>query len=259
MNAKTTLFRRAMRLALTIFFTMLSANALAALTDTIEKVTPSVVAIGLYTPIENSGNQVLGTGFVVGDGSYAVTNYHVVSTILDPQIVQHYVVIHGSGTNVKAFKAEVVEIDPLHDLALVKFSGKLSPIAVGQSTMLKPGTDIAFTGFPIGAAIGLYPATHKGMVSAITPDAIPAQNANQLTVSMLKRLKQPELVYQLDATAYPGNSGSPVYNIENGQVVGVINKVFVSQGKESALSSPSGISYAIPAKHVTALMKKQGL
>lgn len=259
MSLKPTLFQGATRLALLMFLALLSASVSATLTDTIEKVTPSVVAIGLYTPIESNGNQVLGTGFVVGDGSYAITNYHVVSTVLDPQIVQHYVVIHGSGTDVKAFKAEVVEIDPLHDLALVKFSGKLSPIAVGQNTMLKPGTDVAFTGFPIGAAIGLYPATHKGMISAITPDAIPAKNANQLTVSMLKRLKQPELVYQLDATAYPGNSGSPVYNIDNGQVVGVINKVFVSQGKESALSSPSGISYAIPVKHVNALMKKQEL
>ena len=76
---------------------------------------------------------------------------------------------------------------------------------------------------------------------------------------MLDRLKKPELVYQLDATAYPGNSGSPVYTVEDGKVVGVINKVFVSQGKESALSAPSGISYAIPVKHVNALLKKQNL
>ena len=118
---------------------------------------------------------------------------------------------------------------------------------------------MAFTGFPLGAALGLYPATHRGMISAITPDAIPAKNANQLTVEMLKRLKTPELVYQLDATAYPGNSGSPVYSPETGHVVGVINKVFVSQGKESALSAPSGISYAIPVKHVNTLLKKHNV
>lgn len=234
-------------------------DAYATLKEIIEKVTPSVVAIGLYTPIESSGNRVLGTGFVVGDGNYAITNYHVVSTILDPQIVQYYVVIQGKGTDVKALKAEVVEIDPLHDLALIKFNGKVKPIPLSNDIMLKPGTDIAFTGFPIGAAIGIYPATHKGMISAITPDAIPAQNANQLTAAMLDRLKKPELVYQLDATAYPGNSGSPVYTVEDGKVVGVINKVFVSQGKESALSAPSGISYAIPVKHVNALLKKQNL
>ena len=234
-------------------------NAYATLKETIEKITPSVVAIGLYTPIENSGNQVLGSGFVVADGKHAITNYHVVSKILDPQIVQHYVVISGNGRDIQAYKAKVLEIDPLHDLALLEFDGTLPSAGLAGNIMLKPGTDIAFTGFPIGAAIGIYPASHKGMISAITPDAIPAQNANQLTAVMLDRLKKPELVYQLDATAYPGNSGSPVYTVEDGKVVGVINKVFVSQGKESALSAPSGISYAIPVKHVNALLKKQNL
>lgn len=227
----------------------------ADLSGTVEAVTPSVVAIGLYTPIEQRGNKVLGTGFVVDDGKKVITNYHVVSQALDPLIVQHYVVISGSGLNVKAIKAEVIKIDPVHDLALLTFSEALPAMRLAENDLLKPGVDVAFTGFPIGAAIGLYPATHKGMISAITPDAIPAQNADQLTVSVLKRLKQPELVYQLDATAYPGNSGSPVYNPEDGSVIGVINKVFVSQGKESALTSPSGISYAIPVKHVSALLE----
>ena len=198
---------------------------------------------------------MLGTGFVVGNGTKVITNYHVVSQILDPLIVQHYVVISGSGRDVKTLKAEILKIDPVHDLAVLSFEGTLPAVTLAQNDLLKPGVDVAFTGFPIGAAIGLYPATHKGMISAITPDAIPAQNADQLTVSVLKRLKQPELVYQLDATAYPGNSGSPVYNTENGSVVGVINKVFVSQGKESALSAPSGISYAIPVKHVRTLLE----
>lgn len=256
---KITSFTKSLRIAI-LLLTLGNFHAFSAeFTEVVETITPSVVAIGLYTPIENSGNQVLGTGFVVGDGKHAVTNYHVVSKLLDPKIVQHYVVITGEGRDVKAFKAEILEIDPLHDLALVKFDGSLPSATLAGSEMLKPGTDVAFTGFPIGAAIGLYSATHKGIVSAITPDAIPAQNSNQLTSVMLSRLNKPELVYQLDATAYPGNSGSPVYHIDSGEVVGVINKVFVSQGKESALSAPSGISYAIPVKHVDALLKKRNL
>lgn len=227
--------------------------------DVVSEVTNSVVAIGLYTPLESDGNQILGTGFSVGDGSWIVTNYHVVSKILDPAIVQNYVVVHGSGRDVDAFKAEIIEIDPVHDLALLKIDNKLQPLKLRKGELLEPGTDIAFTGFPIGAAIGLYPATHRGLISAITPDAIPARNADMLTVSMLKRLQTPELVYQLDATAYPGNSGSPVYDVNSGEVVGVINKVFVSQGKESALSAPSGISYSIPAVHIETLLKKHSV
>ncbi|WP_032097146.1 MULTISPECIES: S1 family peptidase [unclassified Alteromonas] len=256
---KTTLFIKSMRLTFLLLVLNSYQTIATEFTDVVENVTPAVVAIGLYTPIENSGNQVLGTGFVVADGKHAVTNYHVVSKILDPQIVQHYVVITGKGRNIQAFKATVLEIDPLHDLALLEFNGSLPSATLAVNTMLKPGTDVAFTGFPIGAAIGIYPATHRGMISAITPDAIPAQNANQLTSAMLNRLNKPEMVYQLDATAYPGNSGSPVYSVEKGEVVGVINKVFVSQGKESALSAPSGISYAIPVKHVNALLRKRNL
>jgi S1-C subfamily serine protease len=63
-------------------------------------------------------------------------------------------------------------------------------------------------------------------------------------------------VLQLDATAYPGNSGSPVYDPESGEVLGIINMVFVKGTKEAALTQPSGITYAIPAKHLQALMTK---
>lgn len=241
------------------FSSIINAKTTSSFINVISEVTDSVVAIGMYTPLESEGNQVLGTGFVMGDGKWVVTNYHVVSKILDPQIVQHYVVIHGQGREIIAQKAEIIDIDPVHDLALLKIDSKLKPLKAGNGTLLKPGNEVAFTGFPLGAAIGLYPATHKGLISAITPDAIPARNADQLTVSMLKRLKKPELVYQLDATAFPGNSGSPLYNIETGRVIGVINKVFVSQGKEAALSSPSGISYAIPVKHVIEILNKNNV
>ena len=54
-------------------------------------------------------------------------------------------------------------------------------------------------------------------------------------------------IFQLDATAYPGQSGSPLYDGASGEVVGIINMVLVKSTKESALSQPSGISYAILA------------
>lgn len=86
--------------------------------------------------------------------------------------------------------------------------------------------------------------------------AVPVASGRQLTPDMLKRLSDPFMVFQLDAVAYPGNSGSPLYAIETGRVIGVINSVYVKKTKESAISSPSGISYAIPVKHVRALLKK---
>ena len=76
---------------------------------------------------------------------------------------------------------------------------------------------------------------------------------------MIKRLRDPYDVFQLDATAYPGNSGSPLYIPETGEVVGVINKVFVKESKEAVLEKPSGITYAIPVRYVKELLRDAGI
>jgi len=62
-------------------------------------------------------------------------------------------------------------------------------------------------------------------------------------------------VFQLDATAYPGNSGSPVYDAATAEVLGVVNMVFVKGTKETALTQPSGITYAVPARYIQALLR----
>ncbi|HJY76993.1 MAG TPA: S1C family serine protease, partial [Burkholderiales bacterium] len=70
------------------------------------------------------------------------------------------------------------------------------------------------------------------------------------------RLSTPSFaVFQLDATAYPGNSGSPVYHPESGAVIGIVNSVFVKATREAALAQPSGITYAIPARQLIELLQ----
>jgi S1-C subfamily serine protease len=68
--------------------------------------------------------------------------------------------------------------------------------------------------------------------------------------------RTPFSIYQLDGTAYPGNSGSPLYDPDTGQVLAVINMVFVKGLKESAITAPSGITYAIPVRHVKELLAR---
>ena len=222
----------------------------------VEKVSSSTVAVALHSPLKHSAPKIMGTGFAVKDGSVVITNYHVVSEILDPSVVEHFVVLSGKGKNVKAMKATIEKIDPKNDLAVLKIEGVVSPLVLEEDELRKPGTSIAFTGFPIGAVLGLFPATHTGIIAAITPDAIPVMNSGQLSVKMLSRLDNLSLIYQLDATAFPGNSGSPMYDPTTGHVIGVINKVLVKDTKESALSNPSGISYAIPVIKVLDLLKQ---
>ena len=128
---------------------------------------------------------------------------------------------------------------------------------LANGSTVREGEEVAVTGFPIGMVLGLYPVTHRGIVAAITPIVIPAISSRSLTAIQIKRMRNPFVVYQLDIVAYPGNSGSPVYNVETGDVIGVVNSVFVKGTKESVLEKPSGISYAIPVKYVHDLLKKK--
>jgi len=129
----------------------------------------------------------------------------------------------------------------------------------GDDKQVREGELYAFTGYPLGAILGLYASTSRGIIAAITPIAIPVHRGRQFNYEIFQRLQRPYKVFQLDATAYPGNSGSPLYNIENGRVVGIINMVFVKGTKEHAISDPSGITYAIPAQYAQKLIKDTGL
>ena len=109
-------------------------------------------------------------------------------------------------------------------------------------------------------ALGLYPATHRATLAALVPIARAGITARQLNPRMVARLRNSAYtVFQLDGTAYPGNSGSPLYDPSTGQVFGIINSVFVQGTREQAISRPSGISYAIPAVHIRRLLEQAGV
>jgi serine protease Do len=166
-------------------------------------------------------------------------------------------VVIGTGRNAKIREAEIVATSSLYDLAILKISGPALPaMTLAKSDFYADGSSIAFTGFLIGGVLGLYPVTHRGIITSITPTVIPEVSATQINLKMLKRMKNPYLVYQLDATAYPGNSGSAMYDIKTGQVVGIINKVFVQATKEAIISNPSGITYAIPVKYLHQVLRE---
>ena len=237
-----------------------SAAACGSLVDTISMVKPSVVGIGIYTPTGQPKNRLYGSGFVIGNGTYIVTNHHVIDHELDANLLQQLAVFTGKGATAKVINAKLIASDNEHDIAILKIYGQPLPaMKLAQSDFRPEGSEVAFTGFPIGAVLGLYPVTHRGMIAAITPTITPVDDAKQITIAMLKRLRAPYLVYQLDATAYPGNSGSAMYDTITGEVIGIINKVFVQQSKETVISKPSGITYAIPVKYLHQLLKTHNI
>ena len=229
------------------------------LPDTIRQVKPSIVGVGTVQKTRYPPVRLMATGFVVADGQHVVTNAHAIPHILDTEGREFLAVLIPGGKG-SARSAQLLKRDLVHDLAVLRFSGPPLPaLRFDDSGNVREGELFAFTGFPIGMVLGMKPVTHRGIVSAITPIAIPQVSTGQLDPNMIKRLRDPYDVYQLDATAYPGNSGSPLYDPASGRVVGVINKVFVQETKEAALEKPSGITYAIPARYVRALLKKAGL
>jgi serine protease Do len=235
----------------------------ASLPDLIERIRPSIVAVGTAYPprqpnVKGDSVVYLATGFVVGDGRHIITNAHVTDLELDLDNNQTLAVFSGTGVEVTAHPALEVRRDVEHDLVLLEIRGStLPPLQLGDSERVREGQDIAFTGFPLGMALGLYPITHRGTVAAITPAAQPSARANELNSVKIKRMRSDFDAFQLDATAYPGNSGSPVFELDSGRIIGVINSVVIKETKETMLARPSGITYAIPAKYIQPLL--QGL
>lgn len=248
------------RLALVAMLFLLhgiDAAAQDALVETIARVKPSVVGIGTFAPLRRPPAVLLGTGFAVGDGLLVATNHHVVDIEPESDERTDLVVFIGKGREVEYRPAAIVAADPEHDLAVLKIAGPALPaMSLASDEVVAEGSAIAFTGFPIGAVLGLHPVTHRGIVSAITPIAVPAGSTRELSVKRLLALRDPFDVLQLDATAYPGNSGSPVYRAESGVVVGVINQVLVKGSKENVLKDPSAITYAIPARYLATLLEQ---
>lgn len=225
--------------------------------DLVAEVNPSIVGVGTYLATRRPPARLLGTGFAVLDGRYVATNDHVVPQELDDGHRERLVVFIGRGRDTQLRDAEVRGTDPEHDLAILRIDGEPLPaMSVVTDDSAREGDEIAFTGFPIGAVLGLYPVTHRGIVSAITPLATPARHSRELTAKQVIALRNPYKVLQLDATAYPGNSGSPVYLRDSGVVIGVIDRVMVKARKENILSDPSAITYAVPARYLRELLER---
>lgn len=229
----------------------------AELPELIDEVKPSIVAVGTYSKTRSPSFIMRGTGFAIGNGSVLATNAHVVPEKLDVDSSEILVIQLPAQGGAQLRGAKLVAIDKAHDLALLRIEGKpLPPLVLHSEGRVREGQNIAFIGFPIGSVLGPSPVTHRGIISAITPIALPSPTARQLNERVINRLKSGSFeVYQLDGTAYPGNSGGPLFSMEQGEVIGIINMVFVKSTKEATLSQPSGISFAIPVLYLRELLR----
>jgi S1-C subfamily serine protease len=236
-----------------------SAHA-SALEKTIAGVKPSIVGVGSYQKTRSPQIRFVGTGWIAGDGMSVITNAHVVGELPDGVNIEQLGIVVAQGDGVVFRPAKLVGRDVVHDLAHLRLidGPPLPALKLGDSTAVAEGHDLAFTGFPLGMVLGLHHVTHRATLSAITPIVMPSLNSGKLDARAIIALSRDVFkIFQLDGTAYPGNSGSPVYDPETGEVLGIINMVFVKGLKESAITAPSGITYAVPSRYVQALLQQK--
>lgn len=152
----------------------------------------------------------VGSGFIISQDGYILTNNHVVSGSSD---------IFVTLTDGKEHKAKVVGMDSRTDLALLKVDAKdLKPLPIGESRSLRKGQWV----LAIGSPFGLESTVTAGIVSAI----------NRETGDYLPFI-------QTDVAVNPGNSGGPLIDL-SGRVVGVNSQIVSRSG------GFMGISLAIP-------------
>ncbi len=238
--------------------TALQPAVAADLRDIVNTVRNSVLPVGTFNQTDSPRFGFRGSGFVVGDGSLLCTNFHVLPAVPDSALGPRLAVLLRKVLGPPEVRmARVHATDRARDLALLKIDGPpLPPLVLGEAGGAREGQSVALMGFPVGDALGFAPVTHRGIISSITSAALPAPTAGALDPRAVARLRDGANfeVLQLDATAYPGNSGGPLFDADSGQVVGIVNMVLIKGSRESALATPTGITYAIPVRYLHELL-----
>lgn len=168
-------------------------------------------------PPQDRKEESLGSGFIISNSGYIVTNYHVIKGADEIKVVLH---------DKKEYEAKIIGTDPMTDLALIKIKAKkLKPLKFGSSENTLVGSWVVAIGSPFGleqtVTAGIISAKGRIIGSGPFDDFI-----------------------QTDASINPGNSGGPLLNMK-GEVIG-INTAITRSGQ--------GIGFAIPADLATGII-----
>ena len=184
-----------------------------------QQVNPSVVSVVSYL---DNGTAGIGTGVILSEDGYLVTNYHVIEggSQCDVLLSTGY-----------TFEAQLVGYDEENDLAVLKLeTNGLQPAVFGSSDLLTVGDKAYAIGNPLG--LELRGTLTDGIISAINRDV----DVDGVTMTLI----------QTNAALNSGNSGGPLIN-EYGQVVGINTIKMVSNYADDTIE---GLGFAIPSSTV---------
>lgn len=167
---------------------------------------------GMTSPVSVSGS-----GFILTEDGYIMTNYHVIKSAYQGGY-EIKVMLHSG----EEYAATIVGFDDDYDIAVLKIDAiDLSPVALGNSDEINVGDTVFAIGNPLGELA--YTMT-SGIISG--------------TDRLITTSEGTNLMFQFDAAVNEGNSGGPVYDAK-GQVVGVVTAKHIETGVE-------GLGFAVP-------------
>lgn len=166
-----------------------------------------------------SSSAVSGSGFIISDEGYILTNYHVIETAYNNNL--DVTVMLNDGTE---YKASIVGFESSNDIAVLKIEATgLTPIDFGNSDSITMGETVYAVGNPLGElAYSMSTGTVSGLDRVIITDESP-EGIN---------------MFQIDAAVNHGNSGGPVYN-NHGEVIGIVTA-------KSGEMDAEGLGFAVP-------------
>jgi S1-C subfamily serine protease len=189
-------------------------------------VTSKAVAFDFFYGLVPQEGQ--GSGFIIDRAGHVLTNYHVIADAVSSR-GQVEVTLH----NRKKYRATVVGMDRLHDLAIVQIKApELAPMVLGDSKNLQVGQKVYAIGNPFGLAGTLTSGIVSSIRSVQEPDGVTIDEA-----------------IQTDAAINPGNSGGPLLN-SHGEVIGINTMIASNPG----VGQSAGIGFAIPINTAKAVL-----
>lgn len=204
------------------------------------KSSPSVVTLSVAA---NNGNAGSGSGIILTESGYILTNAHVVT--LSGASASAVITVRTFAGEV--LNARMVGTDPIYDLAVIKVDSltPLTPMVFSDSTNLNVGDSVV----AIGAPLGLSSSVTKGIVSAlgrtiqVASSEVDEDGGLQLWNGSPNAAPISLQVIQTDAAINPGNSGGALIN-PAGELIGVNVAIATAGG---GASGSIGVGFAIPS------------